>query len=85
MILGIAGMGIIAISHKSLGPWSFVPLALSLAFLGYAINIGLGLNDSTSVAILMDIFSALTMIGWLLLGYALGATQEESPAPAVPV
>jgi hypothetical protein len=85
MILGIAGMGNIAISHKSLGSWSFVPLALSLTFLGYAINIGLSLNDSTSVAILIDIFSALTMIGWLLLGYALWASQEESPAPTVPV
>lgn len=84
MILGIAGMGIVATSHKTLGPWSFVPLTLSLVFLGYAINIGLALNDSTSVAILMDIFSALTMIGWLLLGYSLWTTQEETPAPVVP-
>lgn len=79
MLLGIAAMGVIALSGRVLGAWSFAPLALTVAFAGYLVAFGLTANDE-SMRPVAQILIGLTIIGWLLLGYGLwAATTQNQP------
>jgi hypothetical protein len=74
VIVGIAGMGVIAISKRALGRLSFVPLAQAAFLLGIFLTVGDSGPDRT--------FSVLYGISWVLLGFALWSTSEDAPGPA---
>ena len=75
MALGIIGMGIITITKKALGFWSFVPLALAVVYFCYLITVSLYANTSF-IKFLNPIFSTLTITGWMLLAIALWNAQK---------
>jgi hypothetical protein len=79
VIVGIAGMGGIAISKRALGRLSFVPLA-QVAFLVGTIFTG---GDSGPDPLQIT-FTVLFGISWMLLGVALWNTREDVPGPALP-
>jgi len=82
MTLGLAGMGIMAISGKALGALSFAPLLLAISLIGYVVSVGLAIgagNDS-----LRTIANVVTIGCWLLLGVALWTSRELVADPALP-
>ena len=78
VIVGLAGMGAIAISKRVLGRLSFVPLAQAAFLLGI-----FGTGDSGGEPLQIS-FIALFGISWMLLGVALWNTSEDAPGPALP-
>jgi hypothetical protein len=81
MGLGIAGMGIIALRYRALGAWSFVPLLLAGAFLGFIASIIQGFTVDSPVQLA---FLFLTGVCWLLLGIGLWTSAKEEAGPALP-
>ncbi len=77
MLLGIAAMGVLTLSGRVLGPWSFSPLALTVAFTGYLVTLGLTANNE-SMRLAEQILIGLTIIGWLFFGYSLWAATTQS-------
>lgn len=82
MILGLGGMGVIALRQKALGPFSFAPLLLTAALVGYVISVGISVGNP-ALEILHDVFIALSYVGWLFFGYALATGEEQRTDPAV--
>jgi hypothetical protein len=78
VIVGIAGMGVIAISKRALGRLSFIPLAQAAFLAGTFFATGVGGNP------LHVTFTVLFGISWMLLGVALWNTREDAPGPALP-
>jgi hypothetical protein len=79
VIVGIAGMGVIAISRRALGRLSFVPLAQAAFLLGI-----FSTGDSGGEPLQVT-FIVLFGISWMLLGVALWNAHEDAPGPALPV
>jgi hypothetical protein len=74
--LGIAGMGLIAISRQALGRWNFAPLAvgaLGLLFVVVVPKVVGGLAQNFPVITLLTLYG----ISWLLLGVGLWSSHEE--------
>jgi hypothetical protein len=78
-IVGIACMGVIAISKRALGRLSFVPLAQAAFLLGMVLTMGDSGRDPALIT-----FSVLFGFSWVLLGFALWSTGENAPDPALP-
>jgi hypothetical protein len=79
--LGIAGMGIIALRYQTLGVWSFVPLLLAIAWVGFIVSF----MESYSVESPVQLaFALLVGIGWFLLGVGLWTSARDVPGPAYP-
>jgi len=84
LIAGIAGMGLTTLRQKALGRFSFAPLLLAAAQLAYVVSIGLNISND-SLHVLLDIFVAVSVVCWLILGYAMTAGQTpavDQPATA---
>jgi hypothetical protein len=79
LIVGIAGMGVIAISKRALGRLSFVPLAQAAFLVGTFFTGGGSGPDPLQIT-----FTVLFGICWMLLGVALWSTREDAPGPALP-
>ena len=79
VIVGIAGMGVIAISKRALGRLSFVPLAQAAFLAGTFFTGGDSGPDPLQIT-----FTVLFGISWMLLGVALWSTREDAPGPALP-
>lgn len=79
ILIGLAGMGMSILSAKALGRFSFMPLLLAAALLGYMLAIGLTVYNPALRSI-YNISLIFVMICWLLLGVALWTTQEENLA-----
>jgi hypothetical protein len=79
--LGIAGMGLIAMSGRALGRWSFTPLAvgaLGLLFIvGVIVVAPREVGGSMAQGFPVIALLALYGISWLLLGIGLWSTHEE--------
>ena len=80
VIVGIAGMGVIAISKRALGRLSFVPLAQAAFLVGTFFTGGDSGPDPLQIT-----FTVLFGISWMLLGVALWNAHEDAPGPALPV
>ena len=80
MTVGIASMGVIAISKRALGRLSFVPLAQAVFLVGTFFTGGDSGPDPLQIT-----FTILFGISWMLLGVALWNTREDAPGPALPV
>jgi hypothetical protein len=74
LMVGIAGMGIVALMPRAMGVWRFVPLLLAGAFLGFILS-----SDALQPA-----FAILVAVGWLLLGVAIWTSAKDVPDPALP-
>jgi len=81
LVLGLGGMGVIALVHGGLGIWRFVPLVLAGVFLGTLISGSEAESINNPVQLT---FIILTGIGWLLLGISLWSRPEDVPGPALP-
>ena len=79
VIVGIAGMGVIAISKRTLGRLSFIPLAQAAFLAGTFFAAGDSGGNSLQVT-----FIVLYGISWILLGVTLWNTREDAPGPALP-
>ena len=79
VIVGIAGMGVIAISKRALGRLSFVPLAQAAFLAGIFFTGGDSETDPLQIS-----FIVLFGISWILLGVALWTKREDAPGPALP-
>jgi hypothetical protein len=82
LVVGLVVMGVISISHKSLGGLSFVPLALAGDYIGFLASIGLSANNQ-SIEFLVGIFGGLTIFCWLLLGAALWIRRGQTAGTAL--
>jgi len=80
-LAGIAGMALITIFKRALGPWSSVPLFLTASLLGFLLTMSDAMGGSVDL-----IFTVLYGVGWLLLGVALWAraSTNDVPGPALP-
>jgi hypothetical protein len=76
--LGFTAMAIITLTSRALDRWSFAPL-LSAASM---VVIGLNVGEDTATSFWMALLS-LYGLGWLLLGFALWITHDESTGPAM--
>jgi hypothetical protein len=76
-VLGIAGMGIIALRYRAMGVWRFVPLLLAGVSLGFVVSFIQDLPVSIT-------FIYLTSFCWLLLGIGLWTSAKEEGGPALP-
>jgi hypothetical protein len=79
--LGIAGMGLIALSGRALGRWSFTPLAvgaLGLLFIAVVL-VAAPREIGGSMAQVFPALALLVLYGisWMLLGVGLWSTHEE--------
>lgn len=79
--LGLAGMGIMAISAKALGALSFAPLLLAIALVGYVVSVGVDIGADNGL--LRTIADVVTIGCWLLLGVALWTAKEPEADPAL--
>lgn len=80
VIVGFAGVGVIAISTGALGRLSFVPLAQAAFLLGMFLT----MSDSGPEDPAQLTFHVLFGISWVLLGFALWSTPEDATDPALP-
>lgn len=79
VMVGIGGMGVIAISKRALGRLSFVPLAQAAFLPGIFLTGGDSGLDPAQIT-----FIVLFGISWILLGFALWSTHQDAPDPALP-
>jgi hypothetical protein len=84
MILGLAGMGFLAVSRKALGGLSFAPLLLAISLVGYLVSVGLDVSNFALGQAAKDLMDVVTIGCWLLLGIALWSAREPAADPAVP-
>jgi hypothetical protein len=82
-VLGMTRIGLMTTSTKSLGRWSFIPLAVvASGVLMAMVMVSIEPNGSNFTAIA---FLALYGISWLLLGVALWSTHAETLVREQPV
>ena len=79
MVLGIAGMGVIALVHRVLGFWRFAPLTLGGVFLAFIVVTTIPESSQQ----LQNALLILNGISWLLLGFGLWSSTREEAGPAL--
>ena len=78
-LAGFIGMGILAMTTRALGRWSFTPLLVVATFV-MAVSFGMGVPpNSFMVTVLVSIYA----MSWLLLGVALWQTHQEPQEPGL--
>jgi len=83
VIAGFAGMGVIAIYTRALGRLSFVPLAQAALMLGVCLTLSDSGPDRPAPPA-QTTFLVLFGISWILLGFALWSTPEDTPGQELP-
>jgi hypothetical protein len=73
--IGLALMGLVALTNRSLGRVSFAPLLIVAAFIGSAITATPGVEGMG-----LQIFLLLTYAGWVLVGAAIALQRAEEPS-----
>jgi len=79
MVLGIAGMGVVALLHRVLGFWRFAPLTLGGVFLAFIVVTTIPESPQQ----LQNALIILIGISWLLLGIGLWSSAREETGPAL--
>lgn len=73
--VGLALIGIVALTNRSLGRLSFVPLVIVAAFIGIAITATPGVEGMGA-----PFFLLLTYAGWIVIGAAIMLHRSEEPS-----
>jgi hypothetical protein len=82
MVIGLAGMGIVAISEKALGALSFAPLLLAIGLVGVVVSIVIDVTGSGSDSV-RNISDLVAIGSWLVFGAALWSTPASAADAAL--
>jgi len=80
LMVGLTAMAVITLSHRVLGALSFAPVALVGGLVALMSAAGVTANKP-SILYLVNIFSSLAILGWVLLGAALWQASRGSEGP----